>query len=1766
MLLSFSSQHPGVELDLIHIVAVAKSIRDLHHRQIPSSAMDGELKLIGQVELRLALATTDAQLEKALGQFLGPLLLKLASPYPQSRDAVLKIIGDILPRIKTAASVKLPWQSLLQQIKEPRLAADQDPLAVRIYSALFLQMAITRLTPENQVEVIPQLLLGISQYSPTIQAKLFAIFIKILPEVYPDTFTLLVDENDANWLRNHVAQVYMLTPSLGDVARATPGLSVADTRFYGVDAGHTWTQPELTQTKSKLLKFIDYLPEDCRPLPLLIATTDPLSLVSDPATTKWKKLPLPLKTAFANDANTIEYLVQLCTGTAQFPPLEIRAVTAVVAEICQSPHAQTTPGFDQLVQRAIELNHRPLKSLVLQYLVRHPVLAPLAQLMTANVKEEIVQAEAKHTPPAQIAMLYEAYGHLLTANDGEAVDYDAIDFLFRQLDTSAIELRQTISEVLGRLTRYLGQFNQGNQLRTLLKRAILAPQDLALRFMAVKYLNLAFPFDDAEARALCVVAALTSKRLDTLEEAQRGLHPHWFALQLSANTTEFVSTAQLLGHGAQVTFPDLLEYMEVITNSDFGIDERLAYLALEFAVKIVVMTAVKGHKTVVVVDDDWETRVTRALATDQAVRRHVANYLNQQLQPLKLWFDCVIKVMAQHPEKYAEMVYTMVSMAPPTLISGLVEYLPQLVAMGDRGGVPVASVVAIVALEPLAPTSQIWDQLEGRPVVQTALLGRLYLRQLPHRLNVDISGLEANLRAMWLGPSGANQALESLSQLARFGAIQRFSLEFTVEALDMIKAKVKKHNETAVTALGDWSLAFPEESLEPVIYDSLAAKQVEFVFALGEALAATVGGWYAVNVRRKLDIIGADPTTYMAFPQPQKLSDAVAKVLEFARHTRPLLRRAACIWLLSLVEFCGHLPQIQERASDLQIAFMRFIADRDDLVQEAALRGLAQVFELGLKDMKDTLVKQLLKLFTDANALRKLTAGSVDEDTELFDTAELQTGDGGAVHSYRDVLNLALDVGDPSLVYKFMALAQQRALWLLRRGMAFGLGAILSKVLLDDMLSLNPSMALKLVPKLYCYRFDPYTLVASVMTQIWKMVVGDDSAVIAQYFDAIVAESLKGMSDKEWRTREAATTALALVLASARPQRYFDKLPDIWTMAFRAMDDIKDSVRKQGDQLAKQLAGVVVRLVEALAPGAETALDTVIPFLLGTRGLGSDADDVRQFALDTVIRLCGRDSPIIRKYVPDLIDQLVHLMLTLEPQVVNYVYLNADKYGLDKLALDQQRLSGVGRSPLMDAVDKLVSLVDDDVALALVPKLMALAKLTVGLPSKVGCAKTMVLLATRRPAQVAPFAERALAVCGRQGRDGNLVVALAFAGAAGHWARLAPVALVARYVDDVAARFYGADDDDDRTRSAMAIDSLAKYGGGDRVLAVALAVLPLLFVAKYDGGGAGAIFERVWDEHTSSALRGVRLYYDEIVSAISAHSRLASYHTRRTMARAALAVALATTDGALSAAQIKPLLAMLIDANQGKLWDGKHLFFDALVTVAIANGEALDETTLTAITKVVATEAKRRTKLYQKHALITMGRFVGKFNLLVDEYIELMTTALSDKYLHDDDSDDSDDSDDDDGKAMDVDARENIKFEEQRLEFYRNLAVAYLGQSSSALLPFVWQATERLFHLKVLEPTWRLKLAACEVVTDIVGKAPDDEVYQVFDTWKLLESLCGGSSNIENIRVHYVRMSGAIIQGVATDLGNKIRDSLERLQVTDPSPVVKTEVKKVLDA
>ncbi len=97
-----------------------------------------ELNLIGKVELRIALADTDAKLQSTLQTYLPPLLLKLASESKSVRNKVLSVCQHISTRIK-APSIQLPVDALLKQYKAT------NNLLVRRFDLLYVQQGVDRM-------------------------------------------------------------------------------------------------------------------------------------------------------------------------------------------------------------------------------------------------------------------------------------------------------------------------------------------------------------------------------------------------------------------------------------------------------------------------------------------------------------------------------------------------------------------------------------------------------------------------------------------------------------------------------------------------------------------------------------------------------------------------------------------------------------------------------------------------------------------------------------------------------------------------------------------------------------------------------------------------------------------------------------------------------------------------------------------------------------------------------------------------------------------------------------------------------------------------------------------------------------------------------------------------------------------------------------------------------------------------------------------------------------------------------------------------------------------------------------------------------------------------------------------------------------------------------------------------------------------------------------------------------------------------------------
>lgn len=171
------------------------------------------------------------------------------------------------------------------------------------------------------------------------------------------------------------------------------------------------------------------------------------------------------------------------------------------------------------------------------------------------------------------------------------------------------------------------------------------------------------------------------------------------------------------------------------------------------------------------------------------------------------------------------------------------------------------------------------------------------------------------------------------------------------------------------------------------------------------------------------------------------------------------------------------------------------------------------------------------------------------------------------------------------------------------------------------------------------------------------------------------------------------------------------------------MDDIKESVRAAAAELSRVLINILLRTLEsadASASSSKSLLGSVLPFLLSTQGLESSAKETQIISIHTILEIIKKaKSTALRPFLPDLVESLLGLLTSFEGEAVNYLHLNASKYNLTEQKIDEMRLTNIRGSPLMEAIERCLDLLDEQTMAALSTKIQSSMRSAVGMPSKV---------------------------------------------------------------------------------------------------------------------------------------------------------------------------------------------------------------------------------------------------------------------------------------------------------------------------------------------------------------------------------------------------------------------------------------------------------------
>ncbi|KAH8195545.1 hypothetical protein TruAng_010282 [Truncatella angustata] len=1145
------------------------------------------------------------------------------------------------------------------------------------------------------------------------------------------------------------------------------------------------------------------------------------------------------------------------------------------------------------------------------------------------------------------------------------------------------------------------------------------------RHVATRFANNCLPYSNVKARWINVLALGSGglERRDVMEEGQKGLDPWW---------------ATKLHPEEGLTLPSWAELADVFFDAqpkdlgadDMVIDQKSAYslftnerlkafpVAIKYVTRIVFLTGLNESRPEI----DWESQLDNRLANDlpthASLRKYMAEVNHQSLRRL---LDAAFDGLRDHPDIGAEeciqSITDLLSFSPTgAVITKVANRAPELLVLAKSHNQKIRQLAA-KTFGILAPwsnqtpslISQLRKFLESCPEPTAsqaaeyqgslAFLGSyfsraaLYGKVQPVDASEHVDYIFALFSSILKRPDQSikDTALLTVSQLWAANMGLPRTEELFTEYADALQTLAKAHNEKAITALG--RLAIPSATTNDnvvkvleILFGLYEIKRTEVHFATGEAIAAAIARWESESMQLRLDVEPVDLNSTERLrglgKRPDHISSTLERLITDCKTTKPSLLKASGIWLFCLIQYCSHLEEVQTRLRECQVAFTRLLNARDELVQETASRGLSLVYEKGDPSLKGDLVRDLVATFTGTKTQLK-----VDDDTELFDAGALPTGEGKSVTSYKDIISLANEVGDQSLIYKFMALATNAATWTARSAFGrFGLSNILSDAELDP----------KIYPKLYRYRFDPNSNVRRSMDDIWKAVVKDPVSTIDKYFDAIMADLLKSILDgREWRVREASCAAIAELIYGQPFPKYEKYYTDIWKVALKVLDDQKSSVRAAALKMCMGLSKTLVtQLTENNSSSSSKAMiSQVLPFLLSEKGIENSVQEVKVLAITTVLDVVKNGGDTLKPFIPTIITHCLGLLGTIEPEAINYYYQRVGEQ--DREELDKMRSNAATRSPMFECISNCLRFADESVMKELAPQLAQTIRSAIGMQTKVGCSEVLATLALRHSILLPPYNATFLKIMEAQVLDRNHEVSKAYARSAAYLTRTASAETRDRFTLRLAELYYAAEDDSRRQKIADSVLAIAKISP-DVFIELESQLLPFAYLAKHDTDDyVSEEFNAVWDQHAGGGHTVMR-FVDEIVRFVAKALETSKWALQHggALTIASMVSALSNVvgkGGQFGEGNLHKIWPVLEKALALKTFKGKEKLVTAYPTF-IQHSRKLwstDPGFATQTKKIAIREAKRNNEEYRPHAFEALAEFAAARDD-VDMYTEVV--------------------------------------------------------------------------------------------------------------------------------------------------------------------------------
>ncbi|XP_068658632.1 uncharacterized protein [Aristolochia californica] len=1585
-------------------------------------------ELLDRMLTRLAL-TDDSMLESLLPKILPYSISSLSSPSTSIRKKVMEILSHVNKRVKHQIEIRLPLAELWN------LYIESNALSmVRNFCIVYIEMAFDRLLPEEKADKAPELVANIAKLPPSHQEIILRSVAKVIGECHSSRvdenfaarYKLVSGSEDGQLFLEFCLHTILYQPS-PQGGGCAPGLSVVESNRV---TGKLPLKGDMLLMRKlgmlNVLEAMELAPELVYPV-YVVACSDS----QEPVAKKGEDL-LKRKAAGVNleDPHLINRLfilfnVESIPSESRVTPVTPTLKARLMTIFCRSIAAAnafpstlqcifgciygggTTPRLRQLGMEFAVWVFKHAKSDQLK-LMGPLILSGILRSLDGNLNLE----------PATIAKDIKAFAFQaigLLAQRMPQLFRDKLDVavrLFEALKTEDQSLRLTIQEATNSLAiAYKGASESiSKDLEKLLLENSQVEQS-EVRFCAVRWATCLFDMQHCPSRFICMLGAADSK-LDIREMALAGLFPviHRGSTINKNDDLKYPELSQMLDYICMQQ-PKLLESSE-LRNDALLFPSKMYVVMISFLLKSFEADfehdASEGgtsqlHSSVITLCQLLE----HGMAFEGSVELHataskglmtVASRLPKLIASRYVSRIGWLKQLLRHVDSDTrESTARLLGITCSALsASGAATFLSELVStIGGNQKLRfetqhgVISAIGYVTAQCTTGTPSISEQLLQSTIdclvdvvkSESEALASIAMEALGH------IGLRGPFPVCSQGTNSAGLLVILRERLAKLLAcedikvIQRIvislghisskevNLDSLDVALDLVFSLCRSKVEDVLFAAGE-ALSFMWGGV-PVTADVILKSNYTSLSLTSNYLTGDV--WAP-----EISIQGSKMEKDVDDVSNVKVRDSITtKLFDVLLYSsRKEERCAGTVWLLSLTMYCGHHSKIQQLLPEIQEAFSHLLGDQNDLTQELASQGMSIVYELGDASMKNDLVNALVSTLTGSGKRKR--AIKLMEDSEVFQEGAIgESASGGKLSTYKELCNLANEMGQPDLIYKFMDLANYQASLNSKRGAAFGFSKIAKQA--GD--ALQPHLRL-LIPRLVRYQYDPDKNVQDAMGHIWKSLVADPKKTIDEHLDLIFDDLLIQCGSRLWRSREASCLALADLLQGRKFGQVSNHLRRIWSAAFRAMDDIKETVRNSGDSLCRAISSLTIRLCDvSLTPisDARQTMDIVLPFLL-SEGIVSKVATIQKASIGLVMKLSKGAGTAIRPHLPDLVCCMLESLSSLEDQRLNYIELHAANVGVQSEKLESLRIAVAKDSPMWETLDLCLKVIDSQSLDLLVPRLAQLVRSAVGLNTRVGVASFISLLVQRVGLDIKPYTGMLVRLLFPSVLDEKSGAAKrAFAGACALVLKYLGPAQAQKLIDETTSLHMG--DKNSQISCAILLKNYANLAA-DVVSGHHAVIYPVIFVERFeDDKDISGLFEELWEEKSSSERAALQLYLDEIVSLLCNGIASSSWASKKKSANAIKKLCEVLGDSLSSFHNV--LVTCLLREMPGRLWEGKEAILHAIAALCTACNKAIsanDHAAPNTILSAICSACTKKVRTYREAAFVCLQQVIEAFD------------------------------------------------------------------------------------------------------------------------------------------------------------------------------------------